>query len=328
MIVAVIAAAVILSEFPRIKRAPSRTLLAKRAVARWVTGAQRVRGYDSSEALECLASIVKRPVDGILGMGAYGFVFSSVDLSERKVAVKFIENSRQMTPPKQEFRCMKQLAGISLALMPYSLEVHGKWSLLIMERGHTTLSSELKTVIDPEIARGIGEAAAHLLSNIHDAGYVHGDFHPANIMYNTEGQLRCIDLGMASRPLRGDVYGYGIKYDIIQFLRGLAIDEEERLDHLYDSRILTLRKKSRYSLARKEFLSNRAGEQSIKDVYMAASAPMKKYSLRVHCYDPPQPFSSRGRRERSRVFNVYGEAAHREHAKRTADYNPICLNFK
>ena len=315
-ILAVIAVALLGRAFRDLARAYSRTPAARRIANLWHQDIIRVLGFPANKALDCLSSVLGKNVTGTLGRGVYGLVVTANDERRGEVAIKVVENNKSVASPRQEFDCQMYLADRGLALRPYTLEKVGGISMLTMEIGKQTLNSELNTAT-VEVARLLGERAALLLSRIHDSGYVHGDFHPGNIVRDSMGNWKCIDLGMSSRPLRGDIFALGVKYDIIQFLRGVAIDREERLFNVRNGKIFRLRKRTSLGMRVRHAKTTHPIFQAIYDVYSAATETILQYSERVHGFAPPtRPLSSKASKQRSEIFEMYTDIIEREHRKR------------
>ncbi len=148
-----------------------------------------------------------------LGAGGMGVVYLAFDSRlDRQVALKCVRDRR--TEPQQlltEARLMAQLAHPNVVSVYDVLEAHGQLFIameLVPGRTLRQWSSSKRTwqqVVDCFLAAGEGLSAAH------EAGIVHGDVKPANILVGNDERVRVTDFGLASAgaaepdgtPLRG-----------------------------------------------------------------------------------------------------------------------------
>ncbi|MGW8849797.1 protein kinase domain-containing protein [Streptomyces xiamenensis] len=146
----------------------------------------------------------------LLGAGGMGTVWEALDMRlERQVAIKVVNTSAVGRDPQagQRFaREAKLLAGLS---SPYIVTVHdvgeaefdGSTVLyLVMERlPGRSLDQVLAEEIPPlgEVARW-GEKICRALAVAHDAGVVHRDLKPGNVMVESDGLARVLDFGIAA----------------------------------------------------------------------------------------------------------------------------------
>ena len=152
-------------------------------------------------------------IDGCTGAGGMGVVYLAFDSRlDRQVALKCVRDRR--TEPQQlltEARLMAQLAHPNVVSVYDVLEAHGQLFIameLVPGRTLRQWSSSKRTwqqVVDCFLAAGEGLSAAH------EAGIVHGDVKPANILVGNDERVRVTDFGLASAgaaepdgtPLRG-----------------------------------------------------------------------------------------------------------------------------
>ena len=138
-----------------------------------------------------------------LGGGAMGVVYEAHDRQlDRKVAIKFL---RQADGPgvselsERMLREAKALARISHpnVVIVHDFGVHDRRVYLVMEivRGTTLTewqrSRSWREVVDVYLAAGAGLCAAH------EAGVVHRDFKPDNVLVGEDGRARVSDFGIA-----------------------------------------------------------------------------------------------------------------------------------
>ncbi len=142
-------------------------------------------------------------IDSEIGAGTFAQVYLARDLQlDRRVALKVFRKDCPVTPSTvlAEARSAAALnhpnvstiyavddtAGLPIIAMEY---IAGQ-SLLNASRGKTLPTDELLN-ISRQIAAGMASA--------HDAGIVHGDLKPENIMISADGFVKILDFGLARR---------------------------------------------------------------------------------------------------------------------------------
>ena len=146
-------------------------------------------------------------VEGQLGEGGVGMVFAAHDPElGRRVAVKLLRPDRLGSDPlaagerlREEAQAMAQLAHPNVATV-YDVGEHDGGVYIAMElvEGQSLrewldqMVRPWKEVLSMYFQAGRGLAAAH------DAGMIHRDFKPANVLVGRDGRARVVDFGLAS----------------------------------------------------------------------------------------------------------------------------------
>jgi predicted Ser/Thr protein kinase len=140
---------------------------------------------------------VRRKVGG----GGMGTVFEAIDTElGRRVALKVCSYAGidAVTAIEHEARCLAKLAHPNVVGI-HEVVRYGGDVILVMEfvQGRTlgqwqrATKRSWRDVLDRYLEAGRGLAAAH------DAGIVHGDFKPENVMLGDDGRVRVVDFGIA-----------------------------------------------------------------------------------------------------------------------------------
>ncbi len=153
---------------------------------------------DAGEAV----TIGRYAIQGRIGAGAMGTVYRAEDTTlDRAVAIKVLHRSDEMYRARMTIEA-KALAKLS---HPNVVTVHEVGT----DDGQLFVAMELvrgKTLhawLDAPTELGIFDIfvqAAHGLQAAHDAGIVHRDFKPENVIIGDDGRVRVLDFGMARSP--------------------------------------------------------------------------------------------------------------------------------
>jgi serine/threonine-protein kinase len=146
-----------------------------------------------------------------LAQGGMAEVWLAVDLTlDRKVAVKWLKPTLATDPIVAERFRREAVAAASLN-HPNIVAVHdvfeqdGRQAVVMQLVDGKSLRQLLDTQnrLSPELTCHIGTAVAMALDNAHEAGFVHRDVKPGNIMMTPDGRVLLTDFGIA-KGLRGD----------------------------------------------------------------------------------------------------------------------------
>ena len=165
------------------------------------------------------ATLGRYRIGKLLGAGGMGSVYEAYDPElERVVAVKVLREDREATISRErrlvrEAKVMARLAHPNV-MRVYDVGVAGGRVYLAMEhvQGVTLahwLTREPRSVAD---ILGSFAAAGQGLAAAHDAGLVHRDFKPSNVMVSDDGRVLVTDFGLARsvsdlEPADGNVEG-------------------------------------------------------------------------------------------------------------------------
>jgi len=144
----------------------------------------------------------------VLGEGAMGTVFRAWDPKlRRSVALKTIRLGEVLPRRREEFigRLMHEAVAAARLNHPnvvgvYDVVEHGEAAFLAMELVEGISLQKLLKVrkrLEPEEAAHIGRAVARALVAAHEAGLVHHDVKPGNILLGFDGEIKVTDFGIA-----------------------------------------------------------------------------------------------------------------------------------
>ena len=151
-------------------------------------------------------------IEETIGRGGMGVVYRArQDGLGRDVAIKVIAPER-LDDPEARRRFLRELRATAAVEHPNVVPVHeagleGDCAYIVMRYVPGTDLRSLVRVEGPLEPERAGEIAARLgeaLDAIHDAGYVHRDVKPANVLISRHGHVYLSDLGIAKEALAPD----------------------------------------------------------------------------------------------------------------------------
>ena len=161
-----------------------------------------------------LKSLGRYQIRGVLGKGAMGLVYEGHDATlNRRVAIKTIQTSDldEATANHYEKRFQREVRAVARLNHPHIVQVYdfgneGDLAYIVMEYID---GKELKDYLDakesfdlPTIFRLMGELL-EALEVAHQAGVIHRDVKPANVMLDGKRRAKLTDFGVA-RITEGD----------------------------------------------------------------------------------------------------------------------------
>jgi serine/threonine-protein kinase len=155
-----------------------------------------------------LKSLGRYRIQGVLGKGAMGLVYDGLDPTlARRVAIKTILTSTldEATAKHYAMRFMREVRAVARLNHPNIVQVYdygaeGELAYIVMEY---IQGKELKDCFDAKeqfaldaILRMMGELL-DALDFAHEAGVIHRDVKPANVMVDAAGRVKLTDFGVA-----------------------------------------------------------------------------------------------------------------------------------
>jgi len=164
-----------------------------------------------------------------VGEGASGVVYAAHDPElDRRVAIKLLRADASLPGPRADAwlaREAKTLARLSHpnVLPVYDVGTHEDQVFMALELvTGTTLQQWLDEPRSLEEILDVFGQAARGLAAAHDAGLVHRDFKPANVLIGIDGRVRVSDFGVASHLDRSDTEATGV--DLVASASSGALD--------------------------------------------------------------------------------------------------------
>ena len=161
-----------------------------------------------SEIKSDVKSLGRYKVNGVLGKGAMGLVYDGHDAQlDRRVAIKTIltRNLDEKTAKHYEMRFRREVRAVARLNHPNIVQVYdfgteGDLAYIVMEY---IQGRELKDMLDAKEPLELGKIfklMGELLGALdfaHEAGVIHRDVKPANVMIDTQGHAKLADFGVA-----------------------------------------------------------------------------------------------------------------------------------
>ncbi len=155
-----------------------------------------------------LKSLGRYEVRGVLGKGAMGLVYDGHDSQlDRRVAIKTIltRNLDEATAKHYEMRFRREVRAVERLNHPNIVQVYdfgteGDLAYIVMEY---IQGRELKDMLDAKEGLELGKIFTLMLELLdalhfaHEAGVIHRDVKPANVMIDAKGHAKPADFGVA-----------------------------------------------------------------------------------------------------------------------------------
>lgn len=162
-----------------------------------------VRGQDPSPSPSASARIGRYAILRILGEGGMGVVYAAYDEElDRRVALKLLRGGERANQ-EQRLRILREAQAMARVSHPNVVNVYevgefdGQIYIAMEFVEGTTLSEWQRSARSwEEILRMYGEAGSGLQA-AHEAGLVHRDFKPENVLVGRDGRPRVADFGLA-----------------------------------------------------------------------------------------------------------------------------------
>jgi serine/threonine protein kinase len=162
-------------------------------------------------------SIVPKAVPGRLqferrlGKGGSGVVYEAVDISlGRRVAVKTLPtvcSAGDIARLRREAQTLAAVSHRNLAIV-YGFKVYRGTPMIIMEFvDGSTLAERIPLPLD--VAIEVMLEVTEVVACLHKAGVVHRDIKPRNIAFNSAGDLKLLDFGLARLEREATMSGVG-----------------------------------------------------------------------------------------------------------------------
>src|SRR5690242_11060767 len=141
-----------------------------------------------------------------LGAGGMGVVYAAYDESlDRRIAIKVLHEDARDTDGRRRERLRREAQAMAKVTHPNVITVHevgtaGEQLFVAMEfvAGPTMREWLAKKRPSWQEVVAVCRQVADGLAAVHDAGLVHRDVKPGNVLVGDDGRVRVLDLGIAS----------------------------------------------------------------------------------------------------------------------------------
>ena len=165
--------------------------------------------------LEIGATVGRYVVLGLLGEGGIGRVYAAYDPElDRKIALKILQPEIAAGEPTASLRLLREAQAMARLSPPNVIAVHdvGPLGDLVFVAMEFVEGSTLRDWLGekPRTWReilAVFQAAGRGLEAAHEAGLVHRDFKPSNVLVGRDGRVRVVDFGLARAVLQGEDRG-------------------------------------------------------------------------------------------------------------------------
>ncbi|MCH8913668.1 MAG: serine/threonine protein kinase, partial [Planctomycetes bacterium] len=141
-------------------------------------------------------------IDEKIGDGGFAVVFRAYDRTlERPVALKILKPTDKQIPSiQQEARAAAALNHPNVCTI-HSIDDSEGISMIVMEylKGQSLKQMIAGGALGPKKVAPIAVQVARGMAAAHEAGVIHGDLKPANIIVTHEGTAKVLDFGLANR---------------------------------------------------------------------------------------------------------------------------------
>lgn len=142
-------------------------------------------------------------IEETIGSGAFGTVFRAHDqLLDRTVALKILQQSDSVHTEKllAEARAAAALSHPNVCMV-YAIDTSHGAAMIVMEYvAGEPLAAQIKSgPLPPEFVTQVGRQVAEGMAAAHEAGVVHGDLKPGNLMITSSSSVKIMDFGLARR---------------------------------------------------------------------------------------------------------------------------------
>ena len=207
---------------------------------------ERIRAFDAAELLKSTGAATVKIDDKssvapyedvkILGSGAYG----EAVLTERGTVVKRIKEDSDtdsddpVADAKHEYEMLKVFDNLGIG--PKAIGFDSQYGEIEMGlvKGDT-FDTEYRYASDKDKVT-LAANAFKAITKLHKAGYSHNDFHPGNVMFDSDLKVTVIDPGFAGKVGDAHSSGYYVNksgfFDIAKMFRSLGRPADKYYDDL------------------------------------------------------------------------------------------------